>query len=78
MPSDGYPLEPEPLPKPKRLEEMIEMAAKLSEPFPQVRVDLYNIDGKVYFGELTFTALGGMMNYYSDEFQCEVGQMIEI
>ena len=40
--------------KPENLEEMFEIASKLSIGHPFVRVDLYNINGKIYFGELTF------------------------
>ena len=39
---------------------MIEYAKKLSKPFPLVRVDLYIVDNKVYFGELTFTPAAGL------------------
>ncbi|WP_081302932.1 ATP-grasp fold amidoligase family protein [Aliivibrio fischeri] len=39
---------------PDSFDEMIEVAKKLSEDFKYVRVDLYNIDGRIYFGELTF------------------------
>ena len=45
-----------PLPKPKNLDKMIEYAKILSKDFLEVRTDFYNIDGKIYFGELTFTA----------------------
>jgi hypothetical protein len=48
------------LPKPKGLEELYKYAKMLSKPFPFVRADFYLIDGKVYFGELTFTPSGGM------------------
>lgn len=41
--------------KPKNFDLMINLAKKLAEPFNYVRVDLYNIDGKIYFGELTFS-----------------------
>ena len=47
------------IPKPKCLSEMIEIARILAKPFPMVRVDLYEVNGKVYFGELTFTPGGG-------------------
>lgn len=43
-----------PLKKPKNYKKMIEIARALSSNFPFVRVDLYNIDGKIYFGEMTF------------------------
>ena len=76
--SKEHPTRPEPLPKPENFEEMIRIAEKLSSPFPQVRVDMYNIKGKVYFGELTFTAYGGLMNYYTDEFQKMAGKKINI
>lgn len=45
--------------KPDNLDEMIEIAKALSKDFPFVRVDLYNIDGKIYFSELTFIPFGG-------------------
>lgn len=44
----------EPIPKPENYDLMIEIAEKLSDGIPFVRVDLYEIEGKVYFGELTF------------------------
>lgn len=56
------------LPRPKKLEKMLEIAAKLSKEFPILRVDLYNINGRIYFGELTFTSLGGMMSYFTPDF----------
>ena len=66
-----------PLPRPKCLDEMIRVGRILSKPFPQVRVDLYEANGKVYFGELTFTSLGGMMNYYTAEYLNEMGAKIK-
>ena len=66
------------LPKPKNLEKMIEVAEKLAKPFPCVRVDLYNIDGKIYFGELTFTSYGGLQDFYTDEFQMLAGSQIDL
>lgn len=53
--------------KPKNLDEMIEIAEKLSQDHIFVRVDLYNINGKIYFGELTFTPFNGIINYYRQE-----------
>lgn len=46
--------------KPKLLDKAIEYAEILSSPFPFVRTDLYILDDKVYFGELTFTPAGGL------------------
>lgn len=66
------------VPKPINLDEMIDIAERLSKDFPCVRVDLYNVGGKIYFGELTFTSYGGLMNYYSDKFQLLAGSMIDL
>lgn len=66
------------IPKPENFEEMIAIAEKLAKPFPVVRVDLYNINGKIYFGEMTFTSLGGLMDFYTDEFQKMCGDLIDV
>lgn len=63
------------VPKPKNYESMISFAEELSKGFPQVRVDLYNINGQIYFGELTFTSAGGHNNFYSDEVLYEMGKL---
>lgn len=66
------------LPKPDSLKEMLEYASVLSEDFPQVRVDFYNIGGQVYFGEMTFTSNGGFMNYFTLDFLKEMGDLCKI
>lgn len=48
------------LPRPEGIEKMFEIASVLSKNQPFVRVDLYNVDGKIYFGELTFYPDGGV------------------
>ena len=48
------------LPRPEGIEKMFEIASILSKNQPFVRVDLYNVDGKIYFGELTFYPDGGV------------------
>ena len=64
--------------KPINLEGLIDVAEKLSKPFPVVRADLYHINGKIYFGEMTFTSLGGMMNYFTKDFLNLLGDKIDI
>lgn len=64
--------------KPKNFGKMVEIAEKLSQGFPEVRVDLYNISGKIYFGELTFTSHGGFNNFFTPEFNRELGSKFEI
>jgi hypothetical protein len=66
------------IPRPKNLEEMISTAEQLSQGIPEVRVDLYNIKGKVYFGELTFTSQGGLMTFYTPAFLKELGNKFDI
>ena len=66
------------IPKPKNLDKMLDIATKLSHGFPILRIDLYNIDGKIYFGELTFTSQGGMMDYFKPDFLTKLGQMADI
>ena len=55
-------------PKPGNWNEMIQIAEKLSAPFPHVRVDLYNVNGQIIFGELTFFNDGGRMKFDPDEY----------
>lgn len=62
------------IPKPSNLNEMISIARQLSQGFPQVRVDLYNVDDKIYFGEMTFSSNFGMMPYYTQEVLEDMGQ----
>lgn len=66
------------LPKPKCFERMLEVASKLSEEFPILRVDLYEVNGKIYFGELTFTSLGGFMDYLTSEVLLDMGSKVRI
>ena len=56
------------IPRPQSLNRMLEIAAILSKGFPQVRVDLYEADGKPYFGELTFAAAAGFNDFYTKDF----------
>lgn len=66
------------LPRPACLDEMLHAARILSKPFPEVRVDMYAVGGKAYFGELTFTSLGGMMDYYTPEYLLEMGEQVTL
>lgn len=71
-------MEDNPIPQPENLKMMLDVARKLSAPFPVVRVDLYDIAGRIVFGEMTFTSLGGLMNFYTDEFLEMTGRMINL
>lgn len=66
------------LEKPKMLAEMIKIASDLSRPFPFVRIDLFESNDKIYFGEFTFTPSAGMDNEFSQEYLEELGELIKI
>lgn len=66
------------LPRPSSLERMIQVASDLSKGFPQVRIDFYEVDGKLYFGEMTFTSNSGFMNYFSREYMKELGKKVKL
>lgn len=64
--------------KPKNFELMKEIASKLSVGFPQLRVDLYEANGKVYFGELTFFHHGGIIPFDPEEWDYKFGEWIKL
>ena len=66
------------LKEPKNYEKMIEIAEKLSENIPQVRIDLYNIDGQIYFGEMTFFHNSGFCAFEPNEWDEKLGEWIEL
>ena len=64
--------------KPKQLNQLIATAEKLSEDFPYVRVDLYCIKNKIYFGEMTFYPWTGYVQFDPDEFDYVLGKDFEL
>ncbi len=64
--------------KPKNLDKMLEIAAKLSVGYPHLRVDLYNINGNIYFGELTFFHGSGHEKFTPDEWNLKLGDWINL
>ena len=64
--------------KPKGFDKMKELAAKLSVGEPHVRVDFYDINGCVYFGELTFYHWSGMVPFEPKEWDYIFGSWIKI
>lgn len=66
-----------PIDKPGNLEEMIRYAEKLSKRFPLIRIDFYNVEGKIIFGELTFTHFGCIHRFCPDKFDYEFGSLFE-
>lgn len=73
-----YPNSQKEIGKPEHFDLMKELAAKLAQNIPHVRIDFYEIDGKVYFGEYTFYPGGGMEEFASYEDDLYLGKMITI
>ena len=61
---------------PYNLSEMMDMAEKLSKGHPFLRVDLYNVCGKIYFGELTFFPNSGMSAFTDNKWDLKLGEWL--
>ena len=69
---DGFPEDKEP----ENATELISVAEKLATPFPFVRVDLYNVDGRIVFSELTFHSGGGLIPFQPKEYDRNLGKLL--
>ena len=65
-------------PKPDNLDEMLDVARKLSKGKAHVRVDLYDVGGHVYFGELTFYTGAGFIPFDPEEYDKVLGDMLRL
>ena len=63
---------------PSNLSEMIRLAETLSANYKFLRVDLYNVNGKIYFGELTFYPAAGMGAFIPEEWDEKLGNMLAL
>lgn len=63
---------------PSSFEKMKELAAKLSQGIPHLRVDFYDINGHIYFGELTFSHWNGMTPFEPEEWDYKFGELIHL
>lgn len=75
---NGHPNADVPPSKPQCFEEMKRIASVLSRGIPSVRVDLYEIDGRVYFGELTFSHWGGFTPFKPQKWDQLFGDWIQL
>lgn len=64
--------------KPQNFDEMLEVARKQSKGIPHVRVDLYNINGNIYFGELTFFHWSGIVTFKPVEWDYKFGEYLKL
>lgn len=73
-----HPNSDKPIAKPEKFEEMKELAAKLTQGFKFVRLDLYEINGEIYFGEYTFFHAGGFWPFYPEKYEKIFGDLINL
>lgn len=64
--------------KPASFEEMKRLAEKLSKGIPHVRIDFYDVNGKIYFGEMTFFHWSGMKPYVPEEWDYKFGEWLSL
>ncbi|MCM1113998.1 MAG: glycosyl transferase [Clostridium sp.] len=75
---NGHPNTTKEIHKPVNYEKMIELAEKLSKNIPQVRIDFYNINGKIYFGEITFFHWSGLKKFEPEKYDKIFGDWITL
>lgn len=76
--TSGYPNSAEDYSKPNGFEKMKELAEILSEGFLHLRVDFYEVDGQIYFGEMTFYHLAGGVLIKPKEWDYRIGEMLRL
>lgn len=76
--TNGHPNASRILDKPRGFEEMKRLASILSQGIPHVRVDFYDINGKIYFGELTFYHWSGFTPFEPEEWDKKMGDWIQL
>lgn len=74
----GCSMHTEDVPKPINFDEMISIAKTLSKDFKFVRVDLHNVNGKIYFGEMTFTPASGFMKFNPPKYDRILGDLLKL
>lgn len=74
----GFPNSEKKIEKPKDWNIMVDISKKLSKGFPHVRIDLYDINGDIYFGEYTFFHNSGFTPFFPDEWDCKIGDLLDL
>lgn len=64
--------------RPDNFDKMLEIASQLSQGMKHVRVDLYNVNGHIYFGELTFFHFAGLVPFEPDEWDYKFGEYLNL
>lgn len=64
--------------KPKQFDEMISLANKLSKGYPHIRADFYEVNGEIFFGELTFYHMSGFQPFYPEKWDYIFGEWLKL
>lgn len=75
---NGHPNAVKPIRKPESFEQMKTLAGILAGEIPQLRVDFYDVNGHIYFGELTFSHWSGFVPFEPDEWDRKIGDMVTL
>ena len=75
---NGHPNAKKKIIKPENFDKMIELAEKLGKDIPHARIDFYNINGKIYFGEITFFHWSGLKPFEPEEWDYKFGSWIQL
>lgn len=76
--TNGHPNSNKVMKKPENYDKMIEISERLSQGIPHVRVDLYNINGRIYFGELTFFHWSGLVPFVPEKWDYIFGSWLKL
>lgn len=63
---------------PSSIQQMIDIAEKISADIPFLRVDLYNVEERIYFGETTFFPAGGLGKFLPEDYDEKIGKMLDL
>ena len=76
--TNGHPNADKEIKKPAGFDKMVEIARKLSKGIPHIRIDLYDINGEIYFGEITFFHWSGFTPFEPEEWDYKLGEYIKL
>ncbi len=74
----NFPNSNKPLARPATLDKMLELASRLAEDIPFLRIDFYEVNKQVYFSEFTFYSDSGMAKFYPEEWDTVLGNWIDL
>lgn len=76
--TNHYVMPTELISRPKCLDQLLTVASILGKGHPEARVDLYVVNNKIYFGEMTMTSQGGYQDFFTKEFLDKLGDFVKL